>query len=406
LFTKHKAGRHGTWGTDRAFYWTEPADGANPGDRDLYVCKTSDFGVNWTGIKHPMPLGPASDFVVSHSAFDNNGTFYVMHGDKLYVSFNGGESFAFTHTMPRYGSARRSDPGSDQFFVVDCGTIHIGLLEDAPNGNGRVYYLRGRNVDTANPIWDEELVDEVGFVRLDFLYIILDGNGIPTISYTTPDKEVTTASRKSAALSVTPCGNLGPLTAVSRKIHGAAGPFDVNLLGLSPGIEPRTGGPSGNHEIVITLPAGVSVSSISTSCGTIAKRITSGVQTTLELTGVPNRTQCSIDLHGVTNGTTANDVSIPIGFLIGDTNADRFCDGVDVSQTKSQSGNRAALANFREDVNIDGFIDAVDTALVKSKSGTALSSGPASTLQPDNGGSSVQPVPNSQSGRQSRKRNF
>ena len=406
LFTKHKAGRHGTWGTDRAFYWTEPADGANPGDRDLYVCKTSDFGVNWTGIKHPMPLGPASDFVVSHSAFDNNGTFYVMHGDKLYVSFNGGESFAFTHTMPRYGSARRSDPGSDQFFVVDCGTIHIGLLEDAPNGNGRVYYLRGRNVDTANPIWDEELVDEVGFVRLDFLYIILDGNGIPTISYTTPDKEVTTASRKSAALSVTPCGNLGPLTAVSRKIHGAAGPFDVNLLGLSPGIEPRTGGPSGNHEIVITLPAGVSVSSISTSCGTIAKRITSGVQTTLELTGVPNRTQCSIDLHGVTNGTTTNDVSIPIGFLIGDTNADRFCDGVDVSQTKSQSGNRAALANFREDVNIDGFIDAVDTALVKSKSGTALSSEPASTLQPDNGGSSVQPAPNSQSGRQSRKRNF
>jgi hypothetical protein len=108
----------------------------------------------------------------------------------------------------------------------------------------------------------------------------------------------------------------------------------------------------------------------------------------------------------VTNGTTTNDVSIPIGFLIGDTNADRFCDGVDVSQTKSQSGNRAALANFREDVNIDGFIDAVDTALVKSKSGTALSSEPASTLQPDNGGSSVQPAPNSQSGRQSRKRNF
>src|SRR5437868_925993 len=173
-FANHKGGRHGTWGTDRKFYWTEPADGANPGDRDLYVCKTGDFGVNWTGIKHPISVGPASDFVVSNSAFDNNGTFYVLHGDKLYVSFNQGESFAFVHTIPRYGSARRSDAGSDQAFVVDCGTIHIGLLEDANEGNGRVYYLRGSHVDTADPIWDEEFVDEVGSVRLDFLYIILD----------------------------------------------------------------------------------------------------------------------------------------------------------------------------------------------------------------------------------------
>src|SRR5256885_9001032 len=126
--------------------------------------------------------------------------------------------------MPRYESARWSDDGTDKSFVVDCGTVHIGLLEDAANGIGRVYYLRGRNVDTANPIWDEELVDEVGSVRLDFLYIILNGNGIPTISYTTPGAEVTTASRKRAPLSITPCGNITPLTAVSRKIHGGAGP--------------------------------------------------------------------------------------------------------------------------------------------------------------------------------------
>ena len=376
-FARHKAGRHGGFGTDRKFYWTEPADGANPGDRDLYVCKTSDFGVNWTGIKHPIPLGPASDFVVSHSAFDNNGTFYVMHGDKLYVSFNGGESFAFVHTMPRYGSARRSDPGSDQALVVDCGTAHIGLLEDAANGNGRVYYLRGRNVDTANPIWDEELVDEVGSVRLDFLYIILDGNGIPTISYTTPDKEVTTASRKSAPMSITPCGSIAPLTAVSRKVHGDAGPFDVNLLGLSPAIEPRSGGPNGNHQIVVTFPTGVTFGSVTTSCGTIAHSTTSGTTTTTDLTGVPNATQCSLVFHNVTGGATANDVSIPVGFLIGDTNNDRFVDAVDVSQTKSQSGNPVTNSNFREDVNVDGFIDAVDTSLVKSKSGTALPSATA-----------------------------
>ena len=199
-FAKQKAGRHGSWGTDRKFYWTEPAGG------ELYVCKTGDFGANWTGIKHPIPPGPATDFVVSHSAFDDKGTLYVMHGDKIYVSFNQGESFAFIHTMPRYGSAERGDAGADQFFVVENGTIHIAALEDAGQDVARVYYLRGTAADTAQPIWQEELVDEVPFVRLDFVQLVLNGNGIPTMSYTTPNvspaptprplREVTTASRE------------------------------------------------------------------------------------------------------------------------------------------------------------------------------------------------------------------
>jgi hypothetical protein len=65
-------------------------------------------------------------------------------------------------------------------------------------------------------------------------------------------------------------------------------------------------------------------------------------------------------------------VAASMGMLIGDTNADRFTDAIDVSQTKSQSGNSVTSSNFREDVNADGFIDAIDVSLVKSKSGTAL----------------------------------
>jgi len=195
-FARQKAGRHGSWGTDRKFYWTEPANG------ELYICKTDDFGVNWTGIKHPIPPGRGQHYVATQTAFDNNGTLYVLHGDKLYVSFNQGESMEFVHTLPRFGNAGRSDSGADQFFVVDNGTIHLGLLEDAGEARGRVYYLRGTGVDKASPVWNEELVDEVGFVRLDFMQIVVNGKGIPTISYTTPEpdantvREVTTASRK------------------------------------------------------------------------------------------------------------------------------------------------------------------------------------------------------------------
>lgn len=205
LFAKQKSGHHGTWGTDRKFYWTDTADGAQPNSRDLYVCKTDDFGATWTGIKHPVATGPGANFVVTHSAFDQKGTLYVLHGNKLYVSFNQGESMAFVHTLPRYGNALRSDTGADQFFVVDNGTIHVGLIEDGGAGNGRIFYLRGTGVDTATPHWDEELVDVVGNVRLDFMQIVVNGNGIPTISYTTPDvspapsspplRQTTTASR-------------------------------------------------------------------------------------------------------------------------------------------------------------------------------------------------------------------
>jgi hypothetical protein len=205
LFARQKAGRHGTWGTDRQFYWTDTADGSTPGTHDLYICKTNDFGANWTGIKHPVAVGLGSAFVVTHSAFDQKGTLYVLHGDKLYVSFNGGESLAFVHKLPRYGNALRSDTGADQFFIVDNGTIHIGLLEDGGGGKGRVFYLRGTGVDTATPHWDEDLADVVDNVRLDFMQIVMNANGTPTISYTTPNispapsppqlRQVTTASR-------------------------------------------------------------------------------------------------------------------------------------------------------------------------------------------------------------------
>src|SRR4029077_14554534 len=103
------------------------------------------------------------------------------------------------HTLPRWGNALLSDSGADQFFVVNCGTIHIGLAEAAggtPGGNTNIWYLRGSNVDTASPTWDQELVDVVGNDRLDFMQIVLNANNIPTMSYTAPGTEVTPASRE------------------------------------------------------------------------------------------------------------------------------------------------------------------------------------------------------------------
>jgi hypothetical protein len=160
---------------------------------------------------------------------------------------------------------------------------------------------------------------------------------------------------------------------VSRKTHSFAGTFDVPLPLTGGGIEDRSGGANGNHQLVVTFAVPVTFSGTATTCGSVASTSTSGNAVTINLTGVPNASVCSVTLNGVTDGSaTPGDASFPVNFLLGDTNADRFTDSVDVSQTKSQSGNPVTSSNFREDVNVDGFIDAIDVSLVKSKSGTAL----------------------------------
>jgi hypothetical protein len=160
------------------------------------------------------------------------------------------------------------------------------------------------------------------------------------------------------------------VSAASVKTHGTAGSFGVDLpLSGSPGIECRSGGANGDYSVVFTFSANIA------NCGTAATPGGSVVagpnanQCTENLTGVANAQYLNVGLNNV--GSVGN-VAVQMGVLIGDTNADKFTDAIDTSQTKSQSGNPVTNSNFREDVNVDGFIDAIDTALVKSKSGTAL----------------------------------
>jgi hypothetical protein len=377
-FANHKAGRHGAWGTDRKFYWSETSNGAVGSGSSLYVCKTDNFGATWTGIKHPLVPGGGLGYVVTQTGFDNKGTLYVLHGDKLYVSFNQGESFAFVHTLPRFGNALLSDSGADQFFVVNCGTIHLGLI--TPSGTGgtnNVYYLRGSQVDTATPTWVEELVDTVGSNRLDFFQIVIDGNGLPTLSYTTPGaaNEVTTATRNAPLPGgVNPCAPvIVPTGAASRKIHGASGPFEVNLpLTGGPGIECRTGGPNGDFDVVFKFASAPTAAIAATCGGQPATTSNSGNEATVHCTGIQNAQTINVAIGSVTVGGNTGSVSAPMSVLLGDTTANGSVNASDVGQTKAQSGLTTDGTNFRLDVTVNGIINAADIGLVKSKSGTQL----------------------------------
>lgn len=226
---------------------------------------------------------------------------------------------------------------------------------------------------------------------LDFFQIAIGPDGLANIAYADTGNSngtpfVSYARQLSGPLGLnnpvaTTCltTSIQPVSAVSRKTHSFAGDFDVNLPVIgSAGIECRSGGANGNHTVIISFanpvtmpPNSVSVAS-SDGMATVSSYTVNGAVVTVNLTKVKNAQTVTISLSNVSDGTNLGNVSLPMAVLLGDTNADRFTDAIDVSQTKSQSGNAVINANFREDVNVDGFVDAVDAALVKSKSGTAL----------------------------------
>ena len=181
---------------------------------------------------------------------------------------------------------------------------------------------------------------------------------------------------------------------VSRKIHENAGTFDVELPSSgSPGIECRSGGGSNSYTIVFTFTNNVSVqnATVTAGAGSVTNFVVVGNVVTVNLTGIINAQTITVTLSSVSDGTNTSDVEAAMSVLLGDTNADRFVDSVDTSQTKSQSGNAVGASNCREDVNVDGFIDAVDVSFVKSKSGTALpgSNSKSTTTRPAN----INPLP-------------
>ena len=166
---------------------------------------------------------------------------------------------------------------------------------------------------------------------------------------------------------------LAAIGAVSRKTHGSAGTFDIDLpLSGQPGIECRTGGPSGNYKVVVTFAAPVTVGSATCGGNPAAGVNANGSVVTVDCTGVPNAQTINIALSNVSDGTNTVNVSIPMGVLAGDTTNNRAVNSSDIAQTQSQSGQSVTNANFREDVTVNGLINSSDIAFVQAHSGTGL----------------------------------
>jgi RHS repeat-associated protein len=167
-----------------------------------------------------------------------------------------------------------------------------------------------------------------------------------------------------------------PVTVVSRKTHGAAGDFDINLpLSGMVAVEPRSG--ASGHKIVLTFAHAISYTgapSITAGTGTIDSTTTSpdGTQVTLNLSGVADAQTIVVTLAGVTDGTVVNNVSVGMALLLGDVSGDGTVTGSDKSLCQAQAGAPVSAANFLNDVNLTGSITGVDVNTIAAHKGTEL----------------------------------
>jgi hypothetical protein len=165
--------------------------------------------------------------------------------------------------------------------------------------------------------------------------------------------------------------------AVSRKTHGAAGTFDVELpLTGSVGIECRSGDAGGNHTFVFTFTNNVvsGNATVTTGTGFVSSFTFSGNTMTVNLTGVSDVQQITVTLSNVTDcfGSVLPDTMVSAAMLIGDTTANRTVNASDVAQVKGQVGVPVSTGNFREDLTVNGSINASDVSLVKANVGHSV----------------------------------
>jgi hypothetical protein len=263
----------------------------------------------------------------------------------------------------------------------------------AANPNGKEVYVAGaaNSVNVATLAYDSStgnqnwLAIHSGGVQAGGIAVTPDGSQVfvagtflsAQIQPTGTETDLFALAYETTTPPLTPAPVLSGV--VSRKMHGGAGSFDIDLPVIGPsGIECRTGGPTNDYIMIFTFSKNLSVvgsASVTSGTGSVSS---SGIgpnpnQYTVSLTGVTNAQYISVTLTGVID--SAGDVgnfSGTLGVLIGDVNRSGRVDAADVSLVRQQTLQPVTASNFREDVNASGRIDAADVSVVRQQTLTSL----------------------------------
>ena len=334
-----------------------------------------------------LTVSPSGDRVAVTGFSVNPGALTVIDRSVATISYN-------TATGAQVWAARHSEvdgaAASELRFSRDGRRLYVAGLE-----NGNVIGVGGGGVGgqvghapaltiayeapTGTEVWATHYSGPFGdegnsgvAISPDGTHVFVTGGGqsqgadFATLSYTT------------GALPPPP---VQLTSVVSRKIHGTAGQFDLDLpLTGNPGIECRSGGETGEYTLVFTF------GNTLTSVG--GASVTSGVgqidhgaiddndrhKYVVNLSGVTNVQVVNVSLAYVYDsaGNGGNAVPASMGVLVGDVTSNRVVSNTDVSAVKGQVSSPVTASNFRNDVNANGVVSNTDVSITKAQISTTL----------------------------------
>jgi hypothetical protein len=358
------------------------------------IYRTVNGGGSFTrSTGFPMGYDPGQEFYwnvsLERDATDNAVRYALLRNDGFWKSTNRGASWTKPAVQPNGSFGRlRVDAVTGRIWVGHA----FGLEYSATGGNSWVF-LSGAFTSVAELDAHDSRIAVIGrrgADTTDHIYVS-DDNGASWDEITRPGNRfanaqavavdpwrpgtvwISTGGRSIARF--TPGTPFELTTAVSRKMHGAAGVFDINLpLTGQPGVECRSSG--GNHTLVVSFTDDVvsGNASVTSGAGVAGSPSFAGKTMTVNLSGVADVQKITVTLSNVTN--TSSQVlpgtAVSMNLLIGDTNGSKTVNSTDIGQTKTQSGVPVTTANFRQDVTPNGTTNASDIGLVKSRSGASV----------------------------------
>ncbi len=157
------------------------------------------------------------------------------------------------------------------------------------------------------------------------------------------------------------------LTSVSsRKVHGAAGTFDLplSLAADDPTTEPRLG-PA--QTIVFTFDKPIAAAQAAVTEGSLdsVQAAFVGNDVVVSLVGVANVQYVTITLSGVTSndGGAGGAASVRVGFLAGDVGQNRVVSLADVGEINAALAQPVTALNYLKDHNANGTLTIADKAI-------------------------------------------
>jgi hypothetical protein len=163
--------------------------------------------------------------------------------------------------------------------------------------------------------------------------------------------------------------------AASRKVHGAAGTFDLPLTLLpltNPTTEPRQGSTA---IIVMSFDAAIISANVAVTEGpaTVGAVTFSGNDVIVPLSGVVNQQYVTISATNVSSATnTGGSGTVRLGFLTGDVNQNRVVAVSDLGLVNAQLAQPVNAGNYLKDINATGTLTVADKGIANANLTKAL----------------------------------